>query len=319
MRHRHAFTLIELLVVIAIIGVLIALLVPAVQKVRETAARTQCANGLKQVALAMHAFHDVNHTLPEGMSASGWAYGTWPVLVLPYLEQEAHARTFFNYNNKGGGGENYYHVTNRLALTSKTIPILLCPSDTPRAADGWPNTDSNPNCSYHNYVANYGNTSMEYIGGGPLMRQIPTYNGATFQGAPFYCGNPQKLTNLTDGSSNTLLLSEIIVGHKRTTNDLRGLTWWGPGAFFETNLKPNDTSPDIFWFNTQWCDTTSTNPPCVPYPGTPMWMYAARSRHSGGVNASMGDASVRFYGNAINLTIWQALGTSQGSEPVGEP
>jgi len=313
---RRGFTLIELLVVIAIIAILIALLVPAVQKVREAAARTQCANNIKQVALAMHGYHDLRRHLPEGMSPAGWAYGTWQVLTLPHLEEADLASQYLNYGNKGPGTEIYYDPANRIAITSKRIDKLLCPSDLPRPADGWPSTDANPNCSYHNYLANYGNTTMQYVGGGPLMEQAPVYNGATFAGAPFYNGNPQPLSNITDGTSNTLLLSEIIQGRRRSSNDLRGLTWWGPGAFFETNLKPNDPGPDIFWANTSWCDSSHPNPPCIPYVGAPMWLFAARSRHEGGVNVALCDGSVRFISNGITLAVWQALGTSRGGETL---
>jgi len=267
------------------------------------------------VAIAMHSHHDQQRTLPEGMSPAGWAFGTWQVVILPYIEQGNLARLYLNYADKGSG-EIYYDPANRTAITSKRFPMLLCPSDTPRPGDGWPNTDSIANCSYHNYVANFGNTTMMYVGGGPLMMQNPTYGGVTFRGAPFYNGKPQALNVITDGTSNTLLLSEVVQGRKITTNDLRGLTWWGPGAFFETNLKPNDTNPDIFWANTSWCDAAFPNPPCTPYSGSPIWLFAARSRHTGGVNAALCDGSVRFVSSSVALTLWQDLGSSQGGEVI---
>ncbi len=312
MTNRRGFTLIELLVVIAIIAILIALLVPAVQKVREAAARLQCQNNLKQLALGMHVHHDAKKVLPEGTSAAGWPYGTWPIQVMPYVELGNFSAQFQNYNNSTGG-INYYGAANVQAVTGQRYSVLTCPSD--NSTLGWP--ASPPHCANHNYAANYGNTSQIFAvgNGGNAMKQNPSQSGVIFNSAPFYEGKPQRLSNVSDGTSNTLMLAELIQGQNK---DLRGLIWWGPGAFFTTFLRPNDTSPDIFWADTSWCNTNPPNPPCVPYSGNAMFMFAARSRHSGGVNAALCDGTVRFVTDSVAIATWRALSSSADGDAVGE-
>lgn len=305
---KKAFTLIELLVVIAIIAILIGLLLPAVQKVREAAARVQCQNGVKQVALAMHNYHDANQSLPEGVSAQGgYGQGTWLVLILPYIEQADLAKLYVDYGL--AVGRNYWDPAN-LPVTTKKIAMLQCKSDMPAESnETWNGT------SYHNFAVNFGNTAVGEGGAtGRDVYAVPTYNGVTFAEAPFYQGNPQKISNITDGSSNTIMVAEMIQGHKQ---DLRGLVWWGSGAGFMTYLRPNDTNPDVTWSSLRpWCNPDPPNPPCTTYLGGTNWRtFASRSRHVGGVNLAMCDGSVRFVENQISTTVWRAMGTARGLEP----
>jgi len=322
--RRHAFTLIELLVVIAIIAILIGLLLPAVQKVREAAARMACSNNLKQLGLAFHNYHDANGTLPYGegpgnpsdpiTTRRGCCWGTWQTLALPYIEQDNMFRGYVNLGGNDIKGMAITGTSNRLRygdspnvenVTSKRLKILTCPSDTvnPGAITTTINGVTFAITS-HNYVANYGNTNNYQV-------DITTPVALQFGGAPFgWAPKIFKITDLSDGSSNTMLASETVQG---TGSDLRGFSWWAPGAQFTTVYGPNSTSPDIV---TQNCNNQpAQNLPCVNNGGA--WnIQAARSRHTGGVQALMGDGSVRFVQQSIDINVWRALSTSRGGEPV---
>jgi prepilin-type N-terminal cleavage/methylation domain-containing protein len=164
--HRAAFTLVELLVVIAIIGILIALLLPAVQAAREAARRSQCLNNLKQLGVGVHNYHDSKRYFPPGKIACCW--GTWQPAILPYLEQEAVAELYQNFGGDDTTGPRYSTAPNTTNVCIKRFPTLTCPSDLPNAPFS--------NLTNHNYAVNFGNTGHA---------QQTTLNGVKFGGAPF--------------------------------------------------------------------------------------------------------------------------------------
>ncbi len=218
-RRHSGFTLIELLVVIAIIAVLIGLLLPAIQKVREAAAMSQCKNNLHQLAVAMHNAESGNGILPAGMSPGTvnfgdlyCCWGTWMVPILPYIEQEMLFVQYVNYGGNDSTGPRYNAPPNT-AVTTNRLKVMTCPSDTPNAPLG--------GVTSHNYAVNFGNSTL-YQG---ATATSSTGANVTFGGAPFGINLGYPLLHITDGTSNTLLLAEVIQGQRA---DLRGFAWWGP-------------------------------------------------------------------------------------------
>ncbi len=305
-QKRRAFTLIELLVVIAIIAILIALLVPAVQKVREAAARAECQNNMKQLALGMHNYHDSFQKLPYGMSPGTvnfgdlyCCWGTWMVAILPYIEQQAAFNLYVNYGGNDATGPRYSGGAN-LVVTTQRFANMTCPSDTPNAPLS--------NITSHNYGVNYGNTTLY---------QAPTIVSGgvtyTFGGAPFAPDKNFPLLSIADGTSNTLLLAEVLQGQRA---DLRGFAWWGPASGIVTLQGPNTSTPDSM--EAGYCDAAYPNPPCAGNVGPDGEIMFARSKHPGGVNVAMADGSVRFVRDDIDLTTWRALGTARGDETLND-
>jgi prepilin-type N-terminal cleavage/methylation domain-containing protein len=319
MRQRpRGFTLIELLIVIAVIAVLLALLLPAVQAAREAARRAQCLGNLKQIALAMHQYHDVHGVLPPGKKGCCW--GTWLVYVLPQLEQQP----LFNGWNSGGinapGVPTPYDIDLRyfgaanVSVTSTRLSVYLCPSDLTNAPIASTVNGVTYTCTSQNYAANFGNTTVLQA----------NYQGIPFGGAPFVdIGSPMGdynqparatvgLRSITDGLSNTMLLSEVVVGQGL---DLRGFSWWGDAATFEAFATPNSSFPDVL-FSPLYCINRSPNPPCTVATTSLPEMYAARSRHAGGVHVAMADGGVHFLKDSVNLQVWRMISTASGSEAI---
>ncbi len=312
-RPLHAFTLVELLVVIAIIGILISLLLPAVQAAREAARRAQCSNNLKQLALGMHLYLDGHGSFPPGcLLAPGMAgrqgfrwYDdcTWAHAILPYIEQQ-------NVYDRFDLKLSCSHANNKPARQVK-IALMACPSDG-LAENEWQSATWSR--VRYNYAVSWGNTSTS---------QQATRGTETFGGAAFTWNTPTPMADLRDGSSNTLLLAEVI--------SAKGASWQGSlgdcticrgGQGFETWTGPNSpipdavdqTCPDQGDLRGINCVVGLTQAPGEGSPFPPNLHHAARSQHPGGVHAALGDGAVRFFSDSTDLALWRGLSTSQGGE-----
>ncbi len=289
---RRAFTLVELLVVIAIIGILVALLLPAIQSAREAARRTECSSNLKQLGVAMHTYHDTWRQFPlPGMIANelGWTYS-----ILPLIEQQAlHDRIYSNQSS--------WSHSSKLEAASNRIGTYLCPSavdlKTKATAEVWPAGSSTLCYTLHYYgiLGPYGtnrSTGQPY----KCVNVTDGFGGECQQGVMWQYSSNQR--DILDGTSNTYLLGEI------AWKDMPYYRNWVRGKYGDTRgtlylLAKNLRYP----LNSK--DTTTWN------------SVAFGSHHPGGVMFTMADASTRFVSDAINWDVYLASGSKDGGEVEG--
>ena len=349
---RFAFTLVELLVVIAIIGILIALLLPAVQAAREAARRAQCANNLKQIAVAMHNYHSRFGSFPPGIPSctlrnylqGGTQTGNycqgpnWALSILPDMGE----RLVFDYvrdamSNQCNASDDLEHETG--AVGTQLMHFYLCPS-APRMTQplntyGHDLGDFGGGLTKGNYAVCFGaNYYLDRIAAGGYWENNPKTAGAfglvmldgwrrvvqseahkSMHGA-WKLGNRQgvKIREITDGTSHTLMASEVLGFDSEL--DARGV--WALGAMgstsFTAKYPPNFSTPDRI----AMCEKTKIprGDPlyCTEYRANGQVYASARSSHPGIVNAALCDGAIRSYADDIDPVLWQSLATRAGGE-----
>ncbi|MHB1034581.1 MAG: DUF1559 family PulG-like putative transporter [Pirellulales bacterium] len=362
--HRATgFTLVELLVVIAIIGILIALLLPAVQAAREAARRSQCSNNLKQIGIALQVHYDAHGSYPPGApsctpAVDQWRSGgtdsgnicegpNWAAAILGEMGEPAMNKHLWNCmqyqwnacddcEHIGVNGDVYMDAA---GLGTWTPGFYICPSADKMTPEQRLGFDNDNNKCWHldccmakgNYAANFGrDTYVSWVD--PLRRgafgkislkgmsdhttvnQDPSLRGVWKMGF----GQGTKSSDISDGSSNTLAISEVL-GYDSMA-DVRGV-WMSAspgGSVFTARYGPNAIVNDVLAI----CEENI--PPddkrrCTENRSSGSVWASARSRHPGGVLSSMVDGSVHFFNDNITLPVWQALSTRAGGESAEIP
>ena len=334
-RPRRGFTLIELLVVIAIIAILIGLLLPAVQKVRESANKTKCVNNLKQLGIGMHAYHGDRSNFPlnyQQVGGNAWEALSANYFLLPYVEQT-------NLYNQFQANITNWGWTYNTGLNTQ-LSVFLCPS-APRTSlrgtnpYGWDGPGTN-------YAWSTG-SSVETV-----------WAGTRFNGMMSYSQN-RTIADVTDGLSNTLFASEILTGSGQGGSVGKypfDVFYTGSDALFNAVANkdfPTQAELDAIgsaaktsaagmrsnngtmwgWYASDQSTLTTAAPPNWKWPtaggnccpgGADDWGFGIippRSMHTGGVNALLGDGSVRFIQNSIDLVTFQRLGNRADGQPLG--
>lgn len=329
-RPRIGFTLVELLVVITIIGILIALLLPAVQAAREAARRMQCSNNLKQVGLAMHGFESQNKTFPPGTKAryrfsygyptdggvatGGYEWTCYLHFLFPYLEQQAYYDLLkgpeFNLQNP-------WNLTEWAKIPVNSMTAFTCPSD------GFGGAATTVKCALAASVP-----KSNYLGIFSGLSDGDNYSGRMYKNpvvtvrAVFRPSEGTPIADITDGTSNTMAVAEYLKGVDDM--DTRGAYWSNRAGlqFLYVTLGPNSKAQDNI--SHYLCpsggspDDLSNNLPCTA--GGDDANYASpRSRHAGGVNVVFCDGSVHFLQDSIDTNTWRNLGwIADGKATSGE-
>jgi prepilin-type N-terminal cleavage/methylation domain-containing protein len=339
-RIRQAFTLVELLVVIAIIGVLVALLLPAVQQAREAARRMSCQNNLKQMGVALHNHVDVKGIFPPGGLNTGQngtaCYTTWTIEILPFIEQQA---LYGQYNQL----QVNTHASNRAVAQARMVPYE-CPSDPARFKLEPPASgpDTSNNWRHGSYRAVSGkcgttvahgawdtfepqfwpNNEMDKTWRGVLHGTATAYNGVgaqfgtstTVNGASVaQMGGPERIANISDGTSNTLMVGELTF-----TDVTRRGTFW---AYTYASYNQSSICLESRQLTARYGNASPTPLPngtgCAGTPGLytdQMCKRAFGSLHPGGINFVHADGSLRFLSTNVDITLARNMATIEGGE-----
>jgi len=312
--RSRAFTLVELLVVIAIIGVLVALLLPAVQSAREAARRMACSNNMKQIALGLHNFHDTYHHFPHGVyeyidtttSNGPPPYGPnqdrrcWAHDLFPYIEQGPLFDRFESWMKTGKSALGFPDM-------QTGIKTYSCTSDpqSPKYKTYWGGSDGQPHQGFSGNMITLGTSTYLNSTGANAHLTSLDLDGI------FFAVSKVRMGEILDGTANTAFVSETILSPDTVWHDIRG-RYYNPahgGVMFSTRLPPNTMVADQF----NWCSPQPVKrAPCINT--TSEMFLVPRSYHPAGVNMAFADGSVRFMQEHVHQTVFQSYGTRNGGE-----
>ena len=322
--RRPAFTLVELLVVIAIIGILVALLLPAVQAAREAARRTQCSNNLKQYGIAIHNYHDTYKVLPPAGANWGQPQIGWQVQILPFAEQgQLWDQLDMETKTTGGNGawDTLMPIPTNTSRRARMIqvPYAKCPSDE------WNQDPVQFGWAVGSYSGSLGSQRTPSASGScnQYMTPVTNYQNPGGQADHGNTTTPDQLSGcfgrlgpiitlaaILDGTSNTIMVGEVLPA----CNDHTGGGWWHYNGM---NNAHASTSVPINNMTTCFNSKKITNTNCTN-PNNWNYSWGFRSRHPGGAQFVLADASVKLINENIAYLTYQALGGRNDSMPVGQ-
>lgn len=299
--HKFGFTLVELLVVIAIIGILVGLLLPAVQAAREAARRMQCINNLKQYGLALHNYHDVYRTFPIGSAGPPWGIAprmSWQVRILPFIEQDAlYSQVDMTQD-----------IRSNVFVREISPPFVRCPSDDfPDLFQGIAQTNYGGSAGSQHINGNdptcniFSNFEADLPGGNPRFGR--TANKSQVSGIISAGTANIRIGDVKDGTSNTLLVGEILPACANPNGWAGAWTHWGSVTNATSTITPLNE------FTSCQGSTRITDPNCTgPSGRTTQWNRGFKSRHTGGCQFALADGSARFISETIDHVLYQFLG-----------
>jgi prepilin-type N-terminal cleavage/methylation domain-containing protein len=320
-RGRRGFTLVELLVVIAIIGILVALLLPAIQAAREAARRSQCMNNMRQLGLAQQMHHDAYKYLPVDINAQNNVRPVLYLQMLPFMEGSA-IKEAYNFSVAATNPAN-------LALLSREEPMLHCPSSESFlmvvAGAGEDGGDRKASYGFNYGYGTYAQLTMDKKRRGPYWANPGVSASGTFDAdakKEFYrytkdnTGQSINFKRISDGLANTYLQMEMLqVPSEVEPNDRRGRVWiFNPAAYqINTRMSPNSAAADV----TACSPDNNLLAPCLRkgQSDIPAMILASRSKHPGGVVVVKCDVSTDFISNDIDLNVYRSQSTMAGADP----
>lgn len=305
--RRRAFTLIELLVVIAIIAILIALLLPAVQQAREAARRTSCRNNMKQLALALHNYHDSFRTLPYGWDTRGMS---WSGHILPYIDQaNIYSTLIFQEGGLGNWGND---ASPNQKACETVIPIFRCPSMAVSEHLNYNSIEARVPASYRGNAGDLVSADLD----SQVVPGSRSFQDMRLNGVFSACSRVQ-FRDIVDGTSSTFLVGESMTDPS-FTKDGQGMDHWAIGSGQMDPCRCNGTGGTEFSEMAGSTFDKMNLRKIDPAANGIIMEVTFGSWHVGGAFFTMCDGSVKFLSENIDLETYQALSTRNGSEVIGE-